>query len=165
VLSRGNAEGKIRNALLDADLVEAVIKFGPGLFYGTGLDPVVMVLRAKKAAGREGKVLFIDASEIYTSQRANNFLTDEQADAIFGTYSAFEDRPHLSRVVTLDDVRAEGGIMTIQRYVDPVAKGEQISYEDAQAQLVSALDEHEAAASALEALLRDCGLISAGGTR
>jgi type I restriction enzyme M protein len=165
VLSRGNAEGKIRKALLNADMIETVIKFGPGLFYGTGLDPVVMVLRAEKAPERKGKMLFIDASEIYTAQRANNFLTDEQADVIFGIYRAFEDRPHLSRVVTLEDVRAEGGIMTVQRYVDPAAKGEQISYEDARAQLVSTLDEHEAAASALEALLRDRGLISAGGTR
>ena len=60
-----------------------------------------MVFRAEKAPERKGKMLFIDASEIYTSQRANNFLTDDQADAIFGIYRAFEDRSHLSRVATL----------------------------------------------------------------
>ena len=163
VLSRGKAEGRIRNALLDADLIEAVIKFGPGLFYGTGLDPVVMVLRAKKAPKRAGKLLFIDASEIYTSQRANNFITDDQSDAIFGLYHAFEDRLHLSRVVTIEDVRAEGGILTVQRYIERAAKGEQISYEAARAQLMTALDEHEAAATALELLLRDRGLLSTGG--
>ena len=164
VLSRGNVEGKIRNALLEADLIEAVIKFGPGLFYGTGLDPVVMVLRAKKVPEHKGKMLFIDASEIYTSQRANNFLTDDQADAIFEIYRALEDRPHLSRVVTLEDIRIEGGILTVQRYIERAAKGEQISYDAARAQLMTALDEHAAAASALESLLRDRGLIGAGGT-
>ena len=165
VLSRGNVEGKIRNALLEADLIEAVIKFGPGLFYGTSLDPVVVVLRAKKTPERKGKMLFIDASEIYTSQRANNFLSTEQADEIFALYSGFEDKPHLTRVVTLEDVRAEGGILTVQRYVEGAAKGEQISYDAARAELMTALDEHEAAASALELLLRDRGLIGAGGTR
>ena len=165
VLSRGNAEGKIRNALLDADLIEAVIKFGPGLFYGTGLGPAVMVLRAKKAPKRAGQLLFIDASEIYTSQRANNFITDDQSDAIFGLYHAFEDRPHVSRVVTIKDVRAEGGILTVQRYIERAAKGEQLNYEAARAQLLTALNEHEAAATALESLLRERGLISTGGTR
>ena len=164
-ISRGKAEGKIRNALLEADLVEAVIKFGPGLFYGTGLAPVVMVLRATKTPERAGKLLFIDASQIYTSQRANNFLADDQADAIFGLYQAFEDRPHLARVVTRDDVRAEGGILAVQRYIDRAAKSEQVGYGAARAQLMTALDEHEIAASALESLLRDRGLIGAGSTR
>jgi type I restriction enzyme M protein len=162
---RGDTEEVIRNALIDADLIEAVIKFGPGLFYGTGLDPIVMVLRAKKTPQHAGKMLFIDASEIYTSQRANNFLADDQADAIFGIYRAFEDRPHLSRVATLEEVRAEGGILTVRRYIERAAKGEQISYDAAHEQLMTALDEHEAAASALELLLRARGLISAGGTR
>jgi type I restriction enzyme M protein len=165
VLSRGNAEGKIRNALLEADMIEAVIKFGPGLFYGTGLDPVVMVLRAKKEPKHTGKLLIIDASEVYTSQRANNFLSDDQADAIFGIYRAFENQPYLSRVVTLDDVRAEGGILTVQRYVERATKGEQVSYDVARATLMSTFDEHEAAASALGLLLRDRGLIATRGSR
>jgi type I restriction enzyme M protein len=162
VLSRGNAEGKIRNALLEADLIEAVIKFGPGLFYGTSLDPVVMVIRAKKTPEHKKKILFIDASEIYTAKSANNFLSTEQADEIFALYCGFEDKPHLTRVATLEDVRAEGGILTVQRYVERAANGEQISYDAARAQLMTVLDEHEAAASALELLLRNRGLIGTG---
>jgi hypothetical protein len=53
----------------------------------------------------------------------------------------------------------------VRRYLDRAVKVEQISYDAARARLVTALDEHEAAASALEALLRDRGLISSGGTR
>jgi len=68
-------------------------------------------------------------------------------------------------VVTLDDVRAAGGILTVQRYIERAAKGEQISYGAARAQLITALDEHAASASALESLLRERGLIGAGGTR
>jgi type I restriction enzyme M protein len=155
---RGDTEAVIRNALIEADMIEAVIKFGHGLFYGTGLDPIVMILRAKKVPRRAGKILFIDASEIYTSQRANNVLTDDQADAIFGLYHAFEDRPHIARVVALDDVRAEGGILTVRRYIESAGTGAQVDYAAAHAQLLSDLEDHDAAASALEALLRDRGM-------
>ena len=38
-LFRKGAEGRIRQALLEEDLIEAVIGLAPNLFYGTGLAP------------------------------------------------------------------------------------------------------------------------------
>ena len=80
-LFRKGAEGRIRQALLEQDLIEAVIGLAPNIFYGTGLAPAVVVLRRAKPAERKGKVLVIDASSLFRKGRAQNFLDPEHAAA------------------------------------------------------------------------------------
>ena len=72
-LFRKAAEGKIREALLKEDLIEAVIGLAPNLFYGTGLAGCVVIFRRKKSAKRKNKVLIIDASNLFRKGRAQNF--------------------------------------------------------------------------------------------
>lgn len=62
VLFRGAGEGKIRQALLEADLFEAVIGLPEKLFFGTGIPAAVLILNKHKPKARKRKVLFIDAS-------------------------------------------------------------------------------------------------------
>jgi type I restriction enzyme M protein len=62
VLFRGAGEGKIRQALLEADLFEAVIGLPEKLFFGTGIPAAVLILNKNKPKARKRKVLFIDAS-------------------------------------------------------------------------------------------------------
>jgi type I restriction-modification system DNA methylase subunit len=62
VLFRGAGEGKIRQALLEADLFEAVIGLPEKLFFGTGIPAAVLILNKNKPNARKRKVLFIDAS-------------------------------------------------------------------------------------------------------
>lgn len=62
VLFRGAGEGKIRQALLEADLFEAVIGLPEKLFFGTGIPAAVLILNKNKPKTRNRKVLFIDAS-------------------------------------------------------------------------------------------------------
>ena len=52
-LFRMGAEGKIRQKILDMDLIEAVIGLGPNLFYGTGLAACILVFRQRKAPGAQ----------------------------------------------------------------------------------------------------------------
>jgi type I restriction enzyme M protein len=62
VLFRGASEGQVRRALLEEDLVEAVIGLPPGLFFNTGIPASILVLHKNKPKPKRGKVLFIDAS-------------------------------------------------------------------------------------------------------
>lgn len=160
VLFRGKSEAVIRKGIVEADLIEAVIKLGPGLFYGTGLPPCIIVLRKQKAPERAGKVLFVDASLIYTAQRANNVLTNEQADAIFGLYDDFTDQEGLSRVASLDEIRAQGHALTVSRYVERPKTEKTVTYEEAMDNLDTALEAHERTAANLDALLREWGFAS-----
>ncbi len=62
VLFRGAGEGKIRQALIEADLFEAVIGLPEKLFFGTGIPAAVLILNKNKPKARKRKILFIDAS-------------------------------------------------------------------------------------------------------
>ena len=43
VLFRGGAEGRIREAMLKADMIEAVIGLAPNLFYGAGIPAAILM--------------------------------------------------------------------------------------------------------------------------
>ncbi|MET3525491.1 type I restriction-modification system subunit M [Phenylobacterium koreense] len=118
-LFRKSAEGAIRQALLEADMVEAVIGLAPNLFYGTQLAGCVMVLRCRKPAERKNKVLIIDASPLFRKGRAQNFLDEEHSDQIVAWYRAFEDVEDRAKVATLDEIKKEGWTLNISRYVLP----------------------------------------------
>tara|TARA_A100001391_G_scaffold182600_2_gene149265 strand:+ start:309 stop:2162 length:1854 start_codon:yes stop_codon:yes gene_type:complete len=76
VLFRGGAEAKIRKALIEEDLFEAVIGLPAQLFFGTGIPASIIILNKSKPAERKGKVLFIDASSegLYLDSKARNYL-------------------------------------------------------------------------------------------
>ena len=118
-LFRSGVEGQIRQHLLKADLVEAVIGLAPNLFYGTGLAASVLVLRRQKPETRRGKVLIVDASSLFRRGRAQNFMEPEHASQIHGWVSAFEDVQDRARVVGLDEIEQEGWTLNISRYVQP----------------------------------------------
>ncbi len=74
VLFRMGQEGKIRQHILDRDILDAVIGLGPNLFYGTGLAACILVFRVQKDAQRRGNVLMIDASSLFRKGRNQNSL-------------------------------------------------------------------------------------------
>lgn len=63
VLFRGSGDGRIREAMLKADLFEAIIGLPENLFAGTGIPATVLILNKAKAPERKGKVLFIHGAK------------------------------------------------------------------------------------------------------
>jgi len=118
-LFRGGVEGKIRQALLERDLVETVIGLAPNLFYGTGLAACILILKNRKAPECKNKALIVDASELYRKGRAQNFLDPVHATEILGWVQGFEDVKDRARVVLLDEIKEEDWTLNISRYVLP----------------------------------------------
>ena len=118
-LFRSGVEGRIRQHLLELDVIEAVIGLAPNLFYGTGLAACILVLRQRKPAERAGKVLIIDASRLFRKGRAQNYLEPEHAATIRQWYEDFADVEDHAKVVTLEEIEQEGGTLNISRYVLP----------------------------------------------
>jgi type I restriction enzyme M protein len=118
-LFRGGVEGKIRQHLLENDLIEAVVGLAPNLFYGTGLAACILVLRTPKPANRSKKVLIVDASTLFRKERAQNHLDPEHGKEIGAWVSAFEDVEERARVVDLSEIKEEGWTLNISRYVLP----------------------------------------------
>jgi type I restriction enzyme M protein len=118
-LFRKDAEGRIRQALLEKDLIEAVIGLAPNIFYGTGLAPAVVILRRAKPSKQKEKVLVIDASSLFRKGRAQNFLDPEHAQQIVDWVRTFADVEDRAKVITLDKIKHEDWTLNISRYVLP----------------------------------------------
>lgn len=156
-LFRKSAEGKIREALLKDDVIEAIIGLAPNLFYGTGLAGCVVVVRRKKPADRKNKVLIIDASTLLRKGRAQNFLDPEHAEQIVKWFRSFEDVKDRARVVTLDQIKEEGWTLNISRYVLPPIDEDIPPLPEAAAAFKRALAEARAAEDHLRTVLTDGG--------
>lgn len=76
VLFRGGSEAKIRESLLEDDLIEAVIGLPAQLFFGTGIPAALLICNWNKPAKRKGKILFVDASTegLYREGKSRNYL-------------------------------------------------------------------------------------------
>jgi len=159
-LFRMAAEGRIRQKILEMDILDAVIGLGPNLFYGTGLAACIMVFRARKPKDRRQRVLFIDASREFKKGRQQNELLPEHVDGIYGWYRRYADRPGVAKIVPLDDIRAKDFNLNIPRYVEPIVTEEVVTVEQATANLKNSLDAAYAAEDRLAALLKKAGLMT-----
>jgi len=159
-LFRQGAEGRIREHVVSADLIEAVIGLAPNLFYGTGLAACVLILRRSKADDRKGKVLFINGERLFKRGRNQNTLEPEHAVALLKTYRAFVDVPGLSTVATFNDIVANGFNLNIPLYVAVADDGDQPTLEQAIADLEAAHAAARETRAALEAELAKWGLAS-----
>lgn len=159
-LFRMGAEGKIREKILGMDLLEAVIGLGPNLFYGTGLAACILVFRARKAPERRNRVLIVDASKEFRRGRAQNELEPEHVARIGGWYREFRDVEGVARVVTLEEIAAQGHNLNIPRYVEPQIEQEVLSVAEATQRLRASAEAAFAAEERLITLLKREGLLS-----
>ena len=115
VLFRGKKEGKIRQALIEKNQLDAVIGMPANLFYNTSIPTVILVLKKK----RERKdILFIDASKNFEKGKNQNILRDEDIDKIIETYKERKDIDKFSHVADLDEIKENDFNLNIPRYVD-----------------------------------------------
>ncbi|GAA4908444.1 N-6 DNA methylase [Streptomyces coeruleoprunus] len=142
VLFRGGTERDIRAALIEADLLEAVIGLAPNLFYGTGIPACVLVLRApgQKKPERRGKVLFINADREFHAERAQNVLLAEHVEKIVSTFHTYAEVDRFSRVVPVSELAVNDFNLNIRRYVDNTPPPES---QDVRAHLVGGVPRAE----------------------
>ena len=96
----------MRRRLIEADLIECVLGLGPNLFYNSPMEACVVVCRTRKPEERRGRILFINAVNEVTRERAQSFLTDEHIERIVGAYRAFSNEAGFAYVATLPEIRA-----------------------------------------------------------
>ncbi len=164
VLFRGGAESRIRTQLLEENRLEAVIGVASNLFYGTGIPACILVLKKSRPEAHKGHVLVINAEETFTKGRAQNTLSNDQADEIFGFYSNHikqgpkaEDVEGIARWVSLKEIKDNDYNLNIARYVQKPLEEETISVEEALKDFQQKLAALEQAENELEALLKKEG--------
>jgi type I restriction enzyme M protein len=123
VLFRGAAEGKIRQKLVDENLLDVVIGLPEKLFYGTGIPAAILVFRKKKA---DDKVLFIDASRDYQDGKNQNLLREQDIEKILATCRARADVEKYAHLATREEIAENDYNLNIPRYVDTFEEEEEI---------------------------------------
>ena len=118
-------EADMRRKLIEADLIECVLGLGPNLFYNSPMEACVVICRSAKPKARKGKILFINAINEVTRERAQSFLTDAHIGRIVAAYRDFADVAGFARAVALADIRAKDGNLSIPLYVSPVPTAEE----------------------------------------
>ncbi|MGB8343223.1 MAG: N-6 DNA methylase, partial [Chthoniobacterales bacterium] len=129
--SNQSGEGTIRQALIEADLVDCMVAMPPQLFYSTAI-PVSLWFLAKgkndgKHRDRRGETLFIDARNFgVLIDRTHRELTDADLQKIVATYHAWRgekgtgrygDIPGFCKSATSVEVASHGHVLTPGRYV------------------------------------------------
>jgi type I restriction enzyme M protein len=122
VLFRGGKEGEIRKQMIDSDKLEYVIALTSGIFYSTGVSACILVLNNNKRKDRQGKVCLVDASNIYTARRAQNIMTEDDINAVFGLCAGYDDVLEKAKVVPLDDLRGKDYTLSVSVYIEKAAK-------------------------------------------
>jgi type I restriction enzyme M protein len=133
--SNTSGEGEIREAIIDADLVDCMVALPGQLFYATQIPVCLWFLARNKKNGRfrdrRGETLFIDARKMGTLvDRVHRELSDEDVAKIAVTYHAWRgdkdadkyvDVPGFCKSATLDEIRKRGNVLTPSRYVEAKA--------------------------------------------
>ena len=157
--STTSGEGKIRQAIVEDDLVEGIVALPTQLFYTTGIPVCLWFLNKNKK--QKGKTLFIDAREMGTMvSRKLRELTDKDIDLIADTFTKFEegtleDEKGFCKVSDLEEIKKHDYILTPGRYVGfKPEEDDGIPFEEKMKTLTSELDELFKESNELEIKIR-----------
>ncbi|MFJ0261000.1 type I restriction-modification system subunit M [Acinetobacter baumannii] len=123
VLFRGSSEGKIRQQLIEENLLDAVIGLPEKLFYGTGIPAAILIFKKHKS---DNSVLFIDASRECKAGKNQNLLTQDNIAKVVETYRTRANVDKYSYLATLQEIQENDYNLNIPRYVDTFEEEEQI---------------------------------------
>lgn len=161
VLFRGGIEKQIRAALLQKDLIEAVITLPEGVLLGLKSPAAVLILNRNKPAERREHVMFIDAALVASSART--FQLDETTRRkLVALYHASgrqeHDAMHVATLMTLHAIATEHDYnLSVGRYVNGNADSHEREIEPLLAE-IAALERKQAAAQLeFERMLHEFG--------
>ena len=130
VLFRGGAEEQIRKALIEANLLDAVVGLPANLFTTTGIPVAILIFdRSREQGGANEKrrdVLFIDASKEFTPSKTQNLLDEGHITKIVGSYRARKAIDKFSHCAPLREIEENEFNLNIPRYVDTFEPEEEI---------------------------------------
>ena len=143
--SQSGGEGQIRQAIIEADLVEGIVALPSQLFYSTGIPVSLWFFSRNKA--QKGKTVFIDARNLGTmvTRKLRELMPDTDIKKISDTFHAFqqgtlEDEKGFCAVCTTEQIAAQDYILTPGRYVGIAEdEGDGVPFEEKMTNLTGEL--------------------------
>jgi type I restriction enzyme M protein len=155
VLFRGAAEGRIRQKLIQDNLLEAVIGLPANLFFGTGIPAAILLFNKGKT---HGDVLFIDASRDFEDAKNQNRLTDAHLDKIVATYTAFQTVDKYAYRATAQEIADNDYNLNIPRYVDTFEEEAEIDLNAVKQEIARIEGELVTVRQKMDGYLKELGL-------
>ena len=162
MLFRGAAEGRIRQKVVDENLLDAVIGLPENLFYGTSIPACILVFKKNRS---NTDVLFIDASKKdedgnprYIKASNQNELGQRHIDAIVQAYQDRTEQEKFAHVATLNEIKENEYNLNIPRYVDTFEEEAPIDLQQVQSNIARLKVEIADAEKKMDAYLKELGL-------
>ncbi|MFD2682601.1 type I restriction-modification system subunit M [Bacillus seohaeanensis] len=157
VLFRGSSEGKIREQIIEMNLLEAVIGLPEGLFFGTPIPACIMLFKKNR---QRKDVLFIDASgsDNYEKGTNQNKLREIDIQKIIDVYEKNETIDKYSYVATLDEIRENDHNLNIPRYVDTFEEEDPVDMDLVKENISNINAEIKEVEKQMEKYLKELGL-------
>ena len=154
VLFRGAREGMIRKAMIDENLLDAVVGLPANLFQTTSIPVAILVFDRRREAGGalqdRQDILFIDASRDFLPSKNQNQLLDRHVDRIVEAFHKRADEEKFARMVPVAEVKENDCNLNIPRYVDVFEPPAQVDIAAVQREI----DEIEAKLADVRARMR-----------
>lgn len=115
VLFRASSEGKIRQQLIEENLLDTVIGLPANLFFGTNIPAAILIFKKTKP---DTSVFFIDASKEFSKGTNQNQLKPDNIQKIIDTYIARKTIDKYAYLASFDEVKENDFNLNIPRYVD-----------------------------------------------
>ena len=132
VLFRGGAEGRIRQQLIEENLLDAVIGLPPNLFYGTGIPTAILLFKREKP---DRSIFFIDASSDFEQGTNQNRLRQADITDIIQCYWKRETVDKYSYLAPFEEVVDNLYNLNISRYVDTFEPEELVDLDEVQSDI------------------------------
>lgn len=160
-LFRSGREAEIRRALVEAGVVEAIVRLPARLRRDTSIPLALWCLRSPEAVGDDREILMVDASRLGTSGRSTVTLDQAELDAVLTVLLTWTG----ARLVEVDDPRLEVNVVGIDELdesnLDPARyrTGHRVDLEVLMGERTDALNEvrlaHDRANVAMVRLLEE----------
>ena len=140
VLFRAGGEGRIRQALIEENLLDAVVGLPANLFTTTGIPVAILIFDRSREEGGANEdrrdVLFIDASREFTPGKTMNMLDENHVAKILKTFSDRTAVAKYSHNANPEEIAENGFNLNIPRYVDTFEPEDEIDVAAVQKDIV-----------------------------
>ena len=161
VLFRGAAEGRIREKLIQDNVLDAVIGLPGNLFPTTSIPVAILIFdrsREKGGANESRKdVMFIDASKDYQPGKNQNALLGEHIEKILTTYEKRRNVKKYAHRANLAEIKENDFNLNIPRYVDTFEEEAEIDIKAVQKEIDNLENELAKVRKKMTALLKEVG--------
>lgn len=146
-----NKEKSVRQWFVEQDWIESVLYLPENLFYNTTAPGIVVFLHKAKPAERQGRLLLVNASQVFEKGDPKNYIPAAGISRIAEALIHWQEQEKFSRVVELEELAKNDFNISPSRYIHT---SDAANYRPI-AEIVRELDAIEAEAREADRALRE----------